>query len=425
MSFKKTSIHLIFRICCVALCELIILTSALPANAKKINVPDNATLDMYGQNGIFYYNPVGTAQCVMGVGSYSGEASAGLSPTQAGFVDQYHDIAAQLSVEYGIPWEAVIAQGILESAAGTSKFAVNRNNFFGIGAFDSNPNNAYSYATPEEGWRGYFENIRKTSTYRNHGVFQGDTITDPYAYIVAIKNAGYATDTNYISKNHNIIDAVLNRAQEKGWKTSAELAVEFPEMLTNAAQYAAGTSDSPTSNQSYTGDACIPTNASGGAGAGSGDINQTALDLAWPSKGHGKNDPSAAYKQAAISLWGEEAWSSHYNGASCDLFVATVMRYSGIDPNFPLVHVGNPGDSSSSSIAGYLHNNPDYIYVGTGDGSVQAQPGDIRIKYGSHVEMVVQKSDGSLGIASASLNDRTGEVTGYYPSSQYHIYRHK
>ncbi len=411
-----------FEVICIAFCGLIIINSTLPVHAKKPNVPDNATLDMYGENGIFYYNPVGTDVCVVGVGSYDGESSAGLSPTQAGFVDQYHDIAAQLSVEYGIPWEAVIAQGILESTAGTSNFAVNRNNFFGIGAFDSNPNNAYTYATPEEGWRGYFENIRKTSTYRNHGVFQGDTITDPYAYIVAIKNAGYATDADYISKNHNIINAVLNRAQEKGWKTSAELAVEHPEMLTNAAQYAAGAGEAPVGDQDYTSSICVNT-IGGVAGSGNGDINQSALDLAWPSKGHGKNDPSSAYKQAGISIWGESQWASHYNGASCDLFVATVMRYSGVDPNFPLSRVGDTNTSGTQAY--YVAHSPDYEYVGTANGSTQAQPGDIRIKYNSHIEMVVRKSDGTIGIASASLNDRTGEVTGYYPSGQYHIYRHK
>jgi|GEM_PF-2315983 len=172
--------------------------------------------------------------------------SDGLTAEQAAFVDRYHEIAEQLSIEYGIPWEAVMAQGILESGAGTSEFARERNNFFGIGAFDSNPNNAYSFATPEEGWRGYYQNIVDTATYRNHGVFRDPNITDPYAYTRAIKAAGYATDPEYVEKVSKFIRAIEIRAKEKGWKSSAELAKENPEMLSNAAKNAEGGSDGPS-----------------------------------------------------------------------------------------------------------------------------------------------------------------------------------
>ena len=104
-------------------------------------------MDIAGPNNILFYDPSGTSCESVALGAFDGNASAGLSDLQAAFVDSYHDIAENLSVEYGIPWETVIAQGILESAAGMSKFARDRNNFFGIGAFDSNPNNAYSYDT--------------------------------------------------------------------------------------------------------------------------------------------------------------------------------------------------------------------------------------------------------------------------------------
>lgn len=158
---------------------------------------------------------------------------------QAVFIDEWHDIASSLSIEYGIPWETVVAQGILESAAGTSRFAVERNNFFGIGAFDSNPDNAFSYATPEEGWRGYFENIAHVSTkvYCRAGVFRGETIVDPYAYLRAIKAAGYATDPHYVDLVSEIIKSVEARAEKKGWASSKQLAAEHPGMLTNAARF--------------------------------------------------------------------------------------------------------------------------------------------------------------------------------------------
>lgn len=167
-------------------------------------------------------------------------SSSNLSQTQLSFVTTYHDIAASLSIQYGIPWETVMAQGILESASGTSFYATDRNNFFGIGAFDSNPDNAFSYPTPEDGWKGYYENIRKTSVYRNAGVFSGDTVTDPYAYLAAIKQAGYATDPNYVSKVSTIIRSIETLSAEQGWASSAQLARANPVWYENAATNAQG-----------------------------------------------------------------------------------------------------------------------------------------------------------------------------------------
>lgn len=157
---------------------------------------------------------------------------------QTAFIDRWHEIASDLAVKYGIPWETVVAQGILESAAGTSTYATERNNFFGIAAYDHNPDAAYYFDTPEEGWEGYFRNIVNTIVYCQAGVFRGDTITDPYAYLRAIKSANYATDPNYIESTSEIIRAVEARAAKKSWLTSAQLAELHPEMLTHAASHA-------------------------------------------------------------------------------------------------------------------------------------------------------------------------------------------
>ena len=45
----------------------------------------------------------------------------GLSNLQYNFVVTNHDNAVQHSINYGIPWETVIAQGILESKSGKKK----------------------------------------------------------------------------------------------------------------------------------------------------------------------------------------------------------------------------------------------------------------------------------------------------------------
>lgn len=390
---------------------VLVTASVTPALAE---ISENE-LRVYCDNaGACYYNPFGNNCETVAVGSASGETSAGLSPQQAAFVDMYHDIAEQLSIAYGIPWETVIAQGIVESAAGTSNFAVQRNNFFGIGAFDSNLNNAYSYDTPTDGWRGYYENIRKTSTYRAHGVFRGDNITDPYAYLRTIKEAGYATDPIYVETISKIIAAVEERSKEKGWKSSAELAQEHPEMLENAAKNADGSGSDSEAPELTSNAVCI-------SGSGNGDINQTALELSWPERGHDPwNDPKPEYalalQETGVNKLGDNC---SMNGNSCDAFVATVLRYSGVDPDAPCCGAEN--------LLNYFASHPEkYAEIPNTGNSSNMEPGDIRVRGGNsaHVELFVQREDGTYGIASASHCDRTADYgIGYYSDSSYRIFR--
>lgn len=369
-------------------------------------------MTMFSQNDIMFYDPkgsLGNIVCGPTTGSYDGERSAGLGDRNSNFVDTYHDIAEQLSIEYGIPWETVIAQGILESGAGTSPFARERNNFFGIGAFDSNPDNAYRYENELEGWRGYYENIRKTATYRNHGVFSGDTITDPYAYARAITEAGYATP-QYADYLEPLIAAVQNRAQEKGWKSSAELAAEHPEMITNAGQNATGGGESSGIGEAGVSNMECP--------VGNGSINDTALQLAWPDGGHDPKDPKPEYREALAEVGLDQYPDPKHNvqdGNSCDAFVATVMRVSGADPDFVCC--------GAMEILKYLEGSDKYEEIENTGSTENLQAGDIRAK-ASHVELVVQLDDGSFRIASASNPDRTADYNiNFYPDSEYRIFR--
>lgn len=376
-----------------------------PASAKL----SQDKLEFFAQNNILFYDPTGV-DCNYSTSSYDGNPSAGLSDIQAAFVDQYHDIAANLSIEYGIPWETVMAQGILESASGTSTFATERNNFFGIGAFDSNPNNAFSYANPTDGWRGYYENIKNTPTYRNHGVFVGEAITNPYIYAQAIKDAGYATDPNYVNKLNTLIAAIENRSAEKGWDSSQSLATAHPEMLTNAANNASGS----TTQGVISTNTCIA--------SGDGSINNTAIMLSWPDRSHSPDDPKPEYRtalqaQTDISTLQVGDTCSQV-GKSCDAFVVTVLRYSGVDPNAPCCGAAN--------LLNYFSSHSDlYEEIPNIGNSSNMQPGDIRSS-SSHVEIYVQLSDGSYKIASASHCNRTADHYGsYYSDSSYKIFRKK
>ena len=354
--------------------------------------------DQYDLSGVYYYNP-DSSSCTDYYGNYDGIPTAGLTPLQSAFIDKYYNIAVSLGQEYGIPWEAVMAQGIIESASGTSRFAVERNNFFGLGAVDSNPNNAYSYSSPSAGWRGYFEFIKNNPRYAAAGAF--NHANDPLGYIQAIKNAGYATDPNYVAKVGQYIKAIQDRADEKGWVTS-------------------GSSDYATGITSYVGtDTCTS------ATQGNGDINATALALSWPDRSHAPDDPKSEYV-AALAATGVNRLGDQYSmtGRSCDAFVATVLRYSGADPNVPCCGV--------TRMLSYFSTHSDlYEEVPNTGSTANLQPGDIRID-NEHVEIVVQVG-GTYKIASASHpahdgsdNGRTADhYNNYYVKSSYRIFRKK
>lgn len=106
--------------------------------------------------------------------------------------------AVQVASKRGFPkavLPVMLGQAALESGRGTSNFARNRNNYFGYEAYDSNPDNAKGYATPEESINDYLDLI---SSYR--GVPEAMQTGDPTRIIQAIKANGYATDPNYVSK---------------------------------------------------------------------------------------------------------------------------------------------------------------------------------------------------------------------------------
>lgn len=407
---------------------LVAILAALTLAAPVIALSE-ADLDKLDAINAPYYKLTSCESTVAaGVGSFDGTSSAGVSDLQAAFIDQYHDIAEKLSIEYGIPWEAVIAQGILESASGTSHYARTRNNFFGIGAFDSNPDNAHSYATPADGWRGYYENIRVTATYRNHGAFNHPG--DPYGYIQAVKAAGYATDPNYVAKVSSIIAGVENRAKEKGWASSAELVAAHPEMAAAAAANQAGAGaahpGASTASSSATAEICDPetsntsSSSSGVAVQGNGNVNATAITLSWPELGHDPfNDPKPEYRSAlaavGLNRYGEVCVE---HGNSCDAFVATVVRYSGADPNMVCCGPGN--------MLNYMASHPEiYQEIPNIGSTANMQGGDIRVN-GQHIEIYVTLPNGQGRIASASHCDRTADHAGnYYVDSSYRIFRVK
>ncbi len=259
------------------------------ASTDLINSTDVAAASNHNQ--IASTTPVKIAKTEVADSSGSSQISTKvthLDSQRKKFVKDHYQIAQKLSIAYGIPWETVVAQGIVESASGTSRLAKEKHNYFGIGAFDSCPYEcAKSYPNETEGWKGYYENIRKTPTYREHGVFSGNTITDPMAYLIAIKAAGYATASDYIKTISGIILGVEEYAEEQGWKSSDELAAEHPEMLENAKKYAAGKGAAPT-NLTDAENVCVDPSVDGMSDYdGSGFPWYNQCDDAWGSQTYG------------------------------------------------------------------------------------------------------------------------------------------
>lgn len=352
-----------------------------------------------------------------GVGSTpSGPSTSGLTDQQAAFVDKYHDIAEKLSIEYGIPWETVMAQGILESGAGTSGYARERNNFFGSGANTENPDHAYTYATPEEGWEGYYKNAVTTETYRQHGVFQGTAITDPYAYLNVIRpaaqgGAGYAKDENYVAKITPFVKAIEERSKQKGWKSSADLAKEHPEMLTNADANAQGAKtvdggSSGSGSVSGTSGACssaAPTGSIAAVATEMGSWGAQYLSCYVYGGGHGKD-----------TAWMKEAIAHHFAGeyaVDCSAFVrAVILQATGSDP----------GDMTTYTMC----DGSNFEHVPR----AQAQPGDMAIDCDEHVEVITGVSDGvfsTVGSHKGGCGAGYGASPSNYQGTESFVLRYK
>ncbi len=144
---------------------------------------------------------------------------------------------------------------------------------------------------------------------------------------------------------------------------------------------------------------------------GGGDINETALELAWPANEYGKhnwNEPSDSYAKAladtGVNKLGDACSMA---GGSCDAFVTTVMRYSGADVDFYCCGVSN------GATLNYILSSGKYEEVENSLGSLA--PGDIRIGP-HHIELYVEVN-GEPAIASASHCSRSGDIGNYYNNS--------
>ncbi len=137
--------------------------------------------------------------------------------------------------------------------------------------------------------------------------------------------------------------------------------------------------------------------------SGNMTLNEAALAFAWPvGDPHvGTMTPTEAYKKAYTQVG-----LSHVmpGGSSCDVFVATVARYSGVDTSFGCCGV------QSSSIP-HLERSDKWEEIKYNDVNDTSflRPGDVLTVPG-HIKMYVEK-DGKGYVAQASYGNHSGELT--------------
>ena len=131
------------------------------------------------------------------------------------YIDQYKHLAVYEMQRYNIPASITLAQGLLESAAGTGSLVQTSNNHFGIKCGSSwyGPTVSHDDDATGECFRKY-SNARES--YEDHSLFLRSnqrytslfrlSTTDYKGWAYGLKRAGYATSPTYAVNLINLIE---------------------------------------------------------------------------------------------------------------------------------------------------------------------------------------------------------------------------
>ena len=99
------------------------------------------------------------------------------------------DAAVACEKELGINALYILAHAAEESEWGKSDMARTKNNFFGYGAYDSDPSKAFSYKSPGEGVKAVMKNIKASYLTKGGRFYRGANLTG--------MNVNYATNDHW------------------------------------------------------------------------------------------------------------------------------------------------------------------------------------------------------------------------------------
>lgn len=145
--------------------------------------------------------------------------------THQEYLERFKEIAILEMERTGIPASIKLAQGLLESGAGTSDLARRANNHFGIKCGSGWNGRTYykkdddvndrgeliescfrSYKNPDASYRAHSEFLRDPNKQFRYGFLFRLNPTDYKAWARGLKQAGYATSATYSSKLIDIIE---------------------------------------------------------------------------------------------------------------------------------------------------------------------------------------------------------------------------
>lgn len=130
------------------------------------------------------------------------------------YIEEWKDVAVQNQADYGIPASIIMAQALLESAAGQSELAVNARNHFGIKCSGAWMGGVYYYddETKGECFRQYAD---AAESFKDHALFLQKpryetcfeiAVEDYEGWAHRLRECGYATDKLYASKLIKLIE---------------------------------------------------------------------------------------------------------------------------------------------------------------------------------------------------------------------------
>lgn len=156
---------------------------------------------------------------------YSVDAAVSNDKTRTDYVEKYKTISVGEMERTGIPASITLAQGLLESAAGTSQLALEANNHFGIKCGsdwdgrrfekqdddrDSQGNLIKScfrkYSTAEHSFFDHSEFLRDPKKYNRYGFLFNLDRQDYKGWAQGLQASGYATSGDYASRLINLIE---------------------------------------------------------------------------------------------------------------------------------------------------------------------------------------------------------------------------
>lgn len=149
------------------------------------------------------------------------------------YIETYHSLAVKKMKDYGIPASITLAQGILESAAGTSDLAQKANNHFGIKCHSDWNGETYhkdddqkqecfrSYPSVEQSFDDHSAFLKKDRYAELYNL----KITDYTSWAKGLKKCGYATDPHYAERLIDLIERYsLNDYDTEDYKKKPHIA---------------------------------------------------------------------------------------------------------------------------------------------------------------------------------------------------------